>query len=268
MTFLTESRGYTSLTAPQVPASLGADSVLCLPVGACEQHGPHLPLDTDTTIAERFTELVVSRYGPSHDLWALPAIPYGLSLEHGWSPGTVSLSIASFTALLDDVIRAHLRATPARRILIVNGHGGNRGILQTCAQELRDRYPLALGVVHPVALSEVRFDGPMPDIHAGVVETSLMLALAPERVRLDNLAQDHHAAPHRAESIRRRIIHRGTTWPWSSDDPAISSHGVIGANPRDASPELGWRIIDSALAALPDVLATLASTDPQTPERR
>ena len=159
MTPSIRTRRYTSLSAPEVPTAMNEESVLCLPVGACEQHGPHLPLDTDTVIAERFTDLMVSRYGTRHDLWALPAIPYGLSLEHGWSPGTVSLSITAFTALLDDVIRAYLRATPARRVLIVNGHGGNRGILQACAQELRDRYTLALGIVHPVALSEVRPEG-------------------------------------------------------------------------------------------------------------
>lgn len=253
-----EDRRYTTLSASEVPTAVGEDAVLCLPIGACEQHGPHLPLDTDTTIAERFTGLMVSRYGMSHDLWALPALPYGLSLEHAWSPGTVSLSIASFTALLDDVVHAYLRATSARRILIINGHGGNRGILQACAQELSDRHALALGVIHPIALSAVRLDGPVPDIHAGVVETSLMLALDPSRVHLDNLARDHRAEP---DGIRRRLIHRGMTWPWSSNDPEIASHGVIGADPRDASPELGRRIVESALEAVPGVLTMLLTTD-------
>lgn len=140
-----EDRRYTTLSASEVPTAVGEDAVLCLPIGACEQHGPHLPLDTDTTIAERFTGLMVSRYGMSHDLWALPALPYGLSLEHAWSPGTVSLSIASFTALLDDVVHAYLRATSARRILIINGHGGNRGILKPVRRSLATAMPWPWG---------------------------------------------------------------------------------------------------------------------------
>ena len=77
-----------------------ANSVLCLPLGSTEQHGPHLPLNTDTLIAEALTARIVARWGDIHDLWQLPALPVGLSREHAWAPGTVSHSVAAMTSLL------------------------------------------------------------------------------------------------------------------------------------------------------------------------
>ena len=142
--------------------------MLCLPVGSCEQHGPHLPLNTDTVIAEAFTELLVERYGERHDLWALPAMPYGLSPEHIWAPGTVTLRAATFLSLLDEVVREYTRATSARHLVIVNGHGGNRGVLETAVHELRHAYGVAVCVIHPSALSPVRTEGPAREVHARV----------------------------------------------------------------------------------------------------
>lgn len=161
--------------------------MLCLPLGSCEQHGPHLPLNTDTVIAEAFTELLVERYGERHDLWALPAMPYGLSPEHAWSPGTVTFRATTFLSLLDEVVRGYMRATSARHLVIVNGHGGNRGILEAAVHELRLAHGTAVCVIHPSSLSPVRTEGRVPEVHAGVRETSLMLALAPEDVHLDRL---------------------------------------------------------------------------------
>jgi hypothetical protein len=77
------SREYDLLIAPDIPARLSRHSVLVLPIGSTEQHGPHLPLNnTDTVVAARFIERLVARYGDHHDLWTLPAPPYGLCLVH------------------------------------------------------------------------------------------------------------------------------------------------------------------------------------------
>src|SRR5215510_406663 len=91
------------LTFKEIPQRLRASSVLCLPLGAMEQHGPHLPLNTDTVLAEALTRAIVERWGEIHDLWQLPALPVGLSHEHGWAPGTLSLSVTAMTALLRDL---------------------------------------------------------------------------------------------------------------------------------------------------------------------
>lgn len=253
-------RQYGRLASPDAARVLTATSVLCLPVGSLEQHGPHLPLNTDTVMAEAFTQLLVNRYGESHDLWALPAMPYGLSPEHIWAPGTVSLRAVTFLSLLDEVVSEHVRATPARRLLIVNGHGGNRGILEAAIHELRLAYGLATCVIHPSALSPVRTEGDLPEVHAGIRETSLMLALAPADVHLDRLPPGDSPGADTPEKIRQSVFDRGATWPWSSGDTAIAAHGVIGGDPHAASAHLGQSIIDGAVDAAAAVLKRLTTT--------
>src|SRR5919109_367758 len=118
------------LTSPEIAQRLQATSILCLPVGAVEQHGPHLPLNTDVIIAEEITRRLIARWADAFDLWQLPTLSVGLSREHDWAPGTLSLSIQSFTALMRDVARSIQQNLPTRNLAIVNGHGGNRGVLQ------------------------------------------------------------------------------------------------------------------------------------------
>ena len=124
------SRIIGELVFPEVSKLLGETSILCLPLGAVEQHGSHLPLDTDVVIAEELTRQIVARWGQEFDLWQLPSVPVGLSREHDWAPGTLSLSVHGFVTLFRDLAHAIARALPARNIAIVNGHGGNRGILE------------------------------------------------------------------------------------------------------------------------------------------
>ena len=95
---------------------MSKSSVLCLPLGAIEQHGPHLPLNTDLIIADNIARLMAERLGDEFDLWLLPAIPVGLSREHAWTPGTLSLNVQSFAALLRDLSRIS-RARCRRAIL-------------------------------------------------------------------------------------------------------------------------------------------------------
>lgn len=260
------SRAYDQLTAPDVSARLSRQSVLCLPIGSVEQHGPHLPLNTDTVIAERFTQQLVERYGDQHGLWVLPALPYGLSLEHAWSAGTISLNIATLNRMLDTLIGQYVRATPARRLLIVNGHGGNRGILEALAHELQQTHAIAVCVIHPSSLSTEFTDSELPEIHAGIRETSMMLALSPGTVRLDRIPDGFTLHLRQHGEIDRLVLRRGTTWPWSSGDSAISSLGIIGGDPRKASAAVGHSIITSALEASADALALLANRTADVPE--
>ncbi|MBE1599968.1 creatininase family protein [Streptomyces stelliscabiei] len=259
-------RTYDQLTAPDVSARLSRHSVLVLPIGSTEQHGPHLPLNTDTVIAERFAQMLVGRYGDHHDLWALPALPYGLSPEHAWSAGVVSLKTTTFSSLLDTIVGQYVSATTARRLLIVNGHGGNRGVLETLAYELQQTYGIAVCVINPVSLSPEATVSELPEIHAGVRETSMMLALAPDMVHLGRIPADHTPDPGRREEIQRLILRRGTAWPWSSCDPAISSLGIIGGDPRKASAAAGHSIIASAVDAGAEVLARLAAPNTDVPD--
>ena len=251
------ARQFGRLAAPAALTELTAESVLCLPIGSHEQHGPHLPLNTDTVIAERFTAMLVQRYGERHDLWALLAIPYGLSLEHAWAPGTVSLRIASFMSLLDAVVTEYLRATPARRLLIINGHGGNRGILEPALYELKRKHAFSVCVIHPASQCAIRGDSDTaPEIHAGICETAMMLELAPDDVHLDRLPADFSASGVQA---KRLVLGRGTTWPWSSGDSTIATCGVIGGDPREATADAGQAILDGALDAVRHVLTHLTN---------
>src|SRR4051812_11222976 len=124
------SRNIGDLAFTDVGRAIRQTSILCLPMGSMEQHGPHLPLNTDTVLAEAFTGRLIERWGEACDLWRLPAVPVGLSREHEWAAGTMSLSVAGMTSLLREFCGEIVRALPARSLAIVNGHGGNRGILE------------------------------------------------------------------------------------------------------------------------------------------
>src|SRR5580765_1946487 len=104
------SRVIGDLTFQEVGSALRESSILCLPMGSMEQHGPHLPLNTDTVLAEAFTRRIVERWGEAYDLWQLPAFAIGLSYEHAWASGTLSLSVAGMTAQLRDLAREIARS--------------------------------------------------------------------------------------------------------------------------------------------------------------
>jgi mycofactocin precursor peptide peptidase len=149
--------------------------VLLVPVGATEQHGPHLPLGTDTAIATT----VAARSG----LLVAPALPYGASGEHESFPGTVSIGTEILAAVIVELGRSACRF--ADRLVLVNGHGGNVGALRAAVallrSEGRDVAWFPCGV-------------PGADAHAGHHETGVMLALAPDTVRPD-LAAPGNTAP-------------------------------------------------------------------------
>jgi creatinine amidohydrolase len=245
-------RSIGDLTFPEVAQRLRETSILCLPLGAIEQHGPHLPLDTDVTVAQELTRRIVTRWGEKLDLWQLPTVSISLSREHDWAPGTLSVDIQTFIALMRDLARGIVRALPARNLAIINGHGGNRGLLDNLIHELRGDFALNTCVLHPFDLA--RIEAGSGDVHGGKSETSLMLALDPARVRRELIP----AAPASAdnEAIAALIFDRGVSFPWRTDDPRLAASGVIG-DAASASAELGQSIIDGVVARAEDVLRRL-----------
>jgi creatinine amidohydrolase len=263
------SRSVGELTFPDISRWLTETSILCLPIGAIEQHGAHLPLNTDTVIAEELSRRIVAHWGTEFDLWLLPTVSISLSREHDWAPGTLSLTIESFVALLKDLAREIVRALPARNIVIVNGHGGNRGILDNLIHELHSELRLNVCVIHPFDLSKAPTHTASPDVHAGKNETSVMLALAPhlvrqdlvrkDLVRQDLVRKDSAASPRQAadkDAIAAMIFDRGVSFPWRTDDQRLAANGVIG-EAHAASPEVGQAIIDSVIAQTRGVLRCL-----------
>jgi creatinine amidohydrolase/Fe(II)-dependent formamide hydrolase-like protein len=242
------------LTFLEISKVLSATSILCLPVGSIEQHGPHLPLNTDVVLAEESTRRIIARWGEALDLWQLPTLAISLAREHEWAPGTMSLSIQSMTALMRDLGREIARALPARNLAIINGHGGNRGILEALAQDLRADFGLNVCVLHPAVWAELDETVTVPEIHGGKNETSMMLAAAPHLVRRDQIAQLKNEP--NANAVRNTIVDPAVTWPWTTNDKGLADMGVIG-DARAASAEFGMKIFDHVVDAAGGVLKQL-----------
>lgn len=219
------------LTSPAVGAAGRAD-VLVVPVGSCEQHGPHLPLGTDTVIAERVAH-AVARQVPG--LIVAPTIGVGASGEHAGFPGTLSIGSEALELMLIELARS---ADFFTGVVFVNGHGGNTATLRSAVEllvlESRNAAALSCGV-------------PGGDAHAGRTETSLMLWLAPSTVRMD-----------RAE--------RGVTEPWAeiagriieSGIAAVSPNGVLG-DPTGATAEEGEQLFAELVGRLADDLVAIVA---------
>ena len=197
-----------SLTWPDAAA---VRPLLLVPVGSVEQHGPHLPLDTDTRIAAAVADDVAHRCGAL----VAPALAYGASGEHAGFPGTLSLGNDVLEEAVVELVRS---ADHFAGVVLVNGHGGNSSALglavQRCGSESRRVLLTHCGIVGG-------------DAHAGRVETSLLLHLAPELVRLDR-AEAGETRPWTA--IRDEVVSKGVG--------AVAPNGVLG-DPTGADPTEG-----------------------------
>jgi mycofactocin system creatininase family protein len=222
-----------ALRWPQVNAA--PRRLLVVPTGSCEQHGPHLPLDTDTRIAVA----VASRACAGRPGTGLaPAVAIGASGEHADFPGTLSIGTEALALLLVELGRHASLHWPA--MLLVNGHGGNAAAIDAARRRLRAE-GRQCHVWHaglpPAARATAGPDLPA-DPHAGRFETSAMLALAPELVRLD-LAAPGDTRP--LAQIMPQLRAGGVR--------AVSSSGVLG-DPSGASAAEGERILAALTTAL------------------
>lgn len=250
-------RSYGHLTAPRLTAELSERSILCLPVGSLEQHGPHRRSTPTWSSPNASPPRLAAEAADRRNLWAVPPVPYGLSPKHAWPPGTITLDVPLYAALIDALVGEYARSTPVRALLIVNGHGGNSGALEALMHQLQRAHSIAICVINPssFATSQRRSDGRFPEFHAGIRETSLMLALVADHVRLDLFPSESFPDPgQRTEIQRTALVGRGITRPWSSDDPALSLHGVIGGDPRQATAAHGRELLATSLHACVGVL--------------
>lgn len=247
-------RRYAELTTEQIGTTLSRDSILVLPTGAIEPHGPHLPLATDLIVAESVAEAVVDRGAAAgHDVWLLPALGYTKSDEHSRLPGTIWLRASTLFETIVD-IGASLAQTPARRVLFLNAHGGNSALIEVAARELRRRFDLqtffSSGPGHP---------GPTErglGIHAGWAETSMMLHLRPDLVHMDKAV----ATVADAVADAGHVGFAGTVrFGWLSTDFAES--GVIG-DPTGADGSIGAKLFDERVEDLVAALPEIATFDP------
>ena len=181
-------RRLDELRAPQLAEALDERSILVQPLGAIEQHGRHLPYNTDAVIAGRVADAAVAATAEDLDVWLLPTLAYTKSNEHAWSAGTIWLSAMTMLGVLDDIGRC-VAATPARKLVFMNGHGGNSALVGVANRELRLAYGLMTFLAHP-GLPPDQGGASAPSelgmgVHGGADETSLMLHLAPELVDME-----------------------------------------------------------------------------------
>jgi len=252
------SRRYEDLTGPEIGREISATSILLLPIGAIEQHGPHLPLSVDAVIAHETATAVVGECGEDLDVWQLPTMSISKSNEHAWSAGTLWLSPDTMMSVLRDIARS-IAATGAERLVLLNGHGGNTTHLGTALRELRLEFGLKTFLMHPslppayggVSTEEELGMG----IHGGRNETSVFMHLRPDLVKL-HLAE--RRVPEAIANNKHVKFGGSVSFGWLSND--FHPDGYIG-DPTGANPELGKRLFEGAVDNLAEAMTEVKAFD-------
>lgn len=239
---------WARLTGPEIRAVAALPEALAvLPIGSLEQHGPHLPVITDTASASAAAIRAARMVAADIPVLVLPGLWTGMSEHHLPFGGTISLNFSELQGVLRGIVRS-LRAIGFTRLLVVNGHGGNTEPLAVAARELAHEFGLPIIACTPWYLTRHRIS----DIaetketpgHACEGETSMMMAIAPELVRTDRFDD---AVQQRPEPVPR---YEGFSRFWSFSERAPVT-GVMG-DPRPSTAEKGERFLDlhaDALAA-------------------
>lgn len=250
-------------TTAEVAALPKEDAAVVVVVAAIEQHGPHLPLATDLILGESLLTLALERVAPEARLWVLPSLAYGRSNEHIAFAGTISLSQATLATVIHELAQSVARAG-FRRLVLFDSHGGNAPVLDYLARDVRQATGL---MVIPLHMFRIGLDYPPIDAeearwgtHAGEWETSMMLALTPELVRLDELP-DGGLARHREPVEHVRLL-GPVGFAWTTDD--ITTSGAIG-DPRRATRERGDDIIRLTVERCAEILREIATFEMPIP---
>lgn len=238
-----------------------AETIAVLPVAAVEQHGPHLPLGVDLFLMQGYIERVAERLPSKLPVLFLPIQSVGTSIEHCDFPGTLSLSAASLMRALVEIGTCVQRAG-CRKLILLNSHGGNVALLDSVAHELRAELEMFV-----VMATWHRFgypDGLFPDtelvhgIHAGDIETSLMLSFRPDLVRMEE-AEDFESASAALENDFNWLrAGRPTGFGWMTQD--LSETGAMG-NAAAASAEKGEASADYGVTAFIELLQDVEAFD-------
>lgn len=178
---------------------LAPEATVVVPVGSTEQHGPHLPVCVDTAIVTHLVQLAAENIGDAFPLVVTPTLPFGFAHHHLPLGATISISSRVYVDVLTEIVKS-LAASGFRRIVFVNGHGGNASAVSLAAQSV------AYETEHPVhvagtsywhvaadVLADLDLDGAPKPGHAGSFETSCLLAMRPDLVRIDKFPKREDA---------------------------------------------------------------------------
>ena len=239
-----------------------AQVVAVLPVAAVEQHGPHLPLSVDATLLQGVIDAALPHLGADVPALFLPPQNIGLSTEHENFPGTLTLSPATVIALWTELGACVARAG-VKKLLIFNSHGGNVAVMDIVARELRQRHGL-------LVYSASWFSLPQPPevqglfsaqehrfgIHAGDIETSMMLHLAPGTVHMEHAQNFRSTSQDRSERFAILGNVKSAKMGWAIEDYHPS--GAVGQADA-ATADKGRAVVHAAGAALAALLAEVAA---------
>jgi creatinine amidohydrolase len=255
-------QGYwADLKAPAFRA-LPDDLVAVLPVGAVEQHGPHLPVSVDRDLVEAVLTRCLGQLDKAQNVLVLPTLAITKSGEHDRHPGTLSLSADTLLSCLRDIGASVARAGVARLVLF-NGHGGNTAVLDIAARDLRMAHDMIVATCSWFGFAD--YDGLIGDaalahdLHAGDIETSAMLAARPELVDMGK-ARNFVTAMQGWEAACRftGLIGQPARPAWIIDD--LNADGACG-DASAATAEKGAGLLDSAARNFALFLAEFAGFD-------
>lgn len=220
-------------TSPDFAKRMKTARGVILVCGSCEQHGHHLPLDTDNIIG---MELAL-RIAEKTDMLVMPPVNYGQVWSAKGFPGTMSLPASTLKIILRDII-CSLQAQQVRNIVLMSGHNGNMPVLKDLARELMDEFGWRNIWYFPMAMSKevaklIKTPVPMGVAHAGEIETAMMLYLRPELVDLSRATKEFPKAP---EEFSYRPMH----WLEIMETGSFGDGGA-------ATMELGQALIESAV---------------------
>ena len=252
------ARYWHELTSPQFEALDKERTVAVLPVGAIEQHGPHLPVYVDACLNQGLVSRALDFLTPDQSVLVLPMMPVGKSNEHLAFPGTLTLSAETLTRLWMEIGESVMRAG-IRKLVIFNSHGGQPQIMNIVQRELRVRYGMmVVGLSWPaMGLPEGMFDANerKNGIHAGDVETSMMLHLRPDLVHMDK-AQNFRTVMEELDGrFEKLTVLGGVSIGWQVQD--LNPNGAAG-DATKATAEKGKAVVDHVARNFAKLLAEVA----------
>jgi creatinine amidohydrolase len=242
--FIPPARFFPYLTWTEIQAMPDkANVVIIQPVGAIEQHGPHLPLIVDSAIGVAVLGKALEKLNPDIPAYALPPLYYGKSNEHWHFPGTISLSAQTLLAILHEIADSIYQAG-FRKWVLMNSHGGQPQVMEIAARDIHLKYedlmvfPLFTWRVPNITNELLTLKEQQLGIHAGDAETSLMLSILPEQVKMDAAVAEYPDLP-----MDTLLSMEGNLpFAWVTKD--LSRSGVFG-DPTVATKEKGDRILQS-----------------------
>ncbi|MBD1858948.1 MULTISPECIES: creatininase family protein [Leptolyngbya] len=244
--FIPSDRYFPYLTWTDIQAMPNKENVVIVqPMGAIEQHGAHLPLAVDSAISVAVLGKALAQLDPSIPAYALPPLYYGKSNEHWHFPGTITLSTQTLLAILMEVAESIYRAG-FRKLVFMNSHGGQPQILEIAARDLHQQYenfavfPLFTWKVPTISAIATELLTPKElelGIHAGDAETSLLLSILPDQVKMDRAAAEYPLGEPQNGVLS---MEGALPFAWMTRD--LSKSGVLG-DPTTASKEKGDRLL-------------------------